>query len=309
MPGLCQLSTALGVCEIDAVLLSPQAPGLRLRLSEHEHARLGLLQLDCAVRGRFVLPDEVCLLVHVEQTGNKSWCHGQAFGQHSALLVRPRGISDYMLEAGSCLLFMVVHQDKVRSLLAADGTAAAGWDACATHFRIDDQTSPSSLLHLYRALAGMCEATAEDAVAHRQDLLDEVIRTHVQTAMSRHPQNDMPKSSSQYRHYLILQRVEHFMRSHLRKDIYLQEMCQAGGASERTLRNAFEHMVGVSPNRYLAMMRLCMAYRSLARADMSRQSVKSVALSFGLWDLSRFADNYRRIFGELPRATLSGDGA
>jgi AraC family ethanolamine operon transcriptional activator len=32
--------------------------------------------------------------------------------------------------------------------------------------------------------------------------------------------------------------------------------------------------------------------------------VKAIALSCGLWDLSRFADNYRKVFGELPRDTL-----
>lgn len=39
-------------------------------------------------------------------------------------------------------------------------------------------------------------------------------------------------------------------------------------------------------------------------ADGGRRSVKSIALSCGLWDLSRFADNYRKVFGELPRDTL-----
>jgi hypothetical protein len=39
-------------------------------------------------------------------------------------------------------------------------------------------------------------------------------------------------------------------------------------------------------------------------ADSSRRSVKAIALSCGLWDLSRFADNYRKVFGELPRDTL-----
>lgn len=314
MPGFRQFSTALGVCEIDAVLLSPDSPRLSLRLSEHVHARAGLLQLDCAVRGRFVLPDDVCLLVHVDQTGAQSWCHGQAFARHSAVLVRPRGTSEFMLGAGSRLLFIVVRQDWIRPLLATGGGETAGWDVCAAHFSIGTAASPAGLLQLYQSLAGELEAGVENALAGARPVADEallreVIQTHLQEAQSLHPDDRMPNSRSQRTHYLVLQRVEHFMRSRLRKDIYLHEMCEAGGVSERTLRNVFEHMVGVSPNRYLAMMRLCMAYRSLARADMSRQSVKSVALSYGLWDLSRFADHYRRIFGELPRATLSGDGA
>jgi AraC family ethanolamine operon transcriptional activator len=52
------------------------------------------------------------------------------------------------------------------------------------------------------------------------------------------------------------------------------------------------------------MLRLCTACRSLSSADAGRRSVKAIALSCGLWDLSRFAENYRRVFGELPRDTL-----
>lgn len=94
------------------------------------------------------------------------------------------------------------------------------------------------------------------------------------------------------------------MLRHLRSDIYVREMCMAAGVSERALRYAFEDLLGISPNRYLSMLRLCTACRSLASSDASRRSVKSVALSCGLWDLSRFADSYRRVFGELPRNTL-----
>jgi AraC family ethanolamine operon transcriptional activator len=101
-----------------------------------------------------------------------------------------------------------------------------------------------------------------------------------------------------------VQRVEQFMRINLRNDIYINEMCHAAEVSERALRYAFDDLLGISPNRYLTMLRLCTACRSLASSDVSRRSVKSVALSCGLWDLSRFADSYRRVFGELPHDTL-----
>nr|WP_241895523.1 helix-turn-helix domain-containing protein [Stenotrophomonas maltophilia] len=102
----------------------------------------------------------------------------------------------------------------------------------------------------------------------------------------------------------IAQRAENFMRLNLRRNIYMNEICDAAGVSERGLRYAFEDLFGTSPNRYLSMLRLCAACRSLSMADSSRRSVKAIALSCGLWDLSRFADNYRKVFGELPRDTL-----
>ncbi len=77
------------------------------------------------------------------------------------------------------------------------------------------------------------------------------------------------------------------MRLNLRRNIYMNEICDAAGVSERGLRYAFEDLFGTSPNRYLSMLRLCAACRSLSMADSSRRSVKAIALSCGLWDLSR----------------------
>lgn len=95
------------------------------------------------------------------------------------------------------------------------------------------------------------------------------------------------------------------MRKHMRRDIYMQELCNAACISERSLRNVFDDLLGIPPNRYLSMLRLCTAYRSLTQADVGRRSVRSIALSCGFWDLSRFAEHYRYMFGELPRATLT----
>ena len=58
-----------------------------------------------------------------------------------------------------------------------------------------------------------------------------------------------------------------YMRANLRRDIYSQELCQAAGASERGLRYAFDDLLGIPPNRYLAMLRLCTAHRSLVTAE------------------------------------------
>jgi AraC family ethanolamine operon transcriptional activator len=82
----------------------------------------------------------------------------------------------------------------------------------------------------------------------------------------------------------------------------MNEICDAAGVSERGLRYAFEDLFGTSPNRYLSMLRLCAACRSLSMADSSRRSVKAIALSCGLWDLralptitARYSANCRAI--------------
>jgi AraC family ethanolamine operon transcriptional activator len=131
-----------------------------------------------------------------------------------------------------------------------------------------------------------------------------LVENHLVAGLSARAEDRPQCTRGRRTHYLIMQRAEQFMRANLRQDIYLNEMCNAAGVSERALRYAFDDLLGLSPNRYLSMLRLCTACRSLSLSDASRRSVKSVALSCGLWDLSRFADHYRRVFGELPRETL-----
>ncbi len=104
--------------------------------------------------------------------------------------------------------------------------------------------------------------------------------------------------------YFIFKRALEFMLDNLHKEIYISELCDAAQVSERTLRYAFEHVVGLSPTRYLFYLRLGSTCRDLMLSRPDRVSVASVALKRGMWDLSRFAGGYHRVFGEYPSDTL-----
>jgi AraC family ethanolamine operon transcriptional activator len=86
------------------------------------------------------------------------------------------------------------------------------------------------------------------------------------------------------------------------------DLCEAAHTSRRALQYAFEDLLQVSPITYLRCMRL-----NRARRDLLRQAgrcvgagvgVGDVAARWGFWHLSRFAADYRHLFGELPSATL-----
>ena len=76
------------------------------------------------------------------------------------------------------------------------------------------------------------------------------------------------------------------------------------GVSERTLRAAFHDVVGVSPKRYALMQRLQAAHQALQQADPHTTTVTDVAMTFGFFELGRFAGRYRHTFGEVPSQTL-----
>ena len=84
----------------------------------------------------------------------------------------------------------------------------------------------------------------------------------------------------------------------------IADLARQSGVAERTLRTAFQKCYGLSPARYLRISLLNEARRLLRASQPEQNSVTDIAFSLGFWDLGRFASSYRRLFGELPSATL-----
>ncbi|MCQ4164620.1 AraC family transcriptional regulator [Tahibacter harae] len=87
--------------------------------------------------------------------------------------------------------------------------------------------------------------------------------------------------------------------------LYTEDLCSATGASERTLRNIFNSHLGISPHRYLMGHRLRVIHAALKQAPPG-ETVTNVCARFGVWDLGRFARQYRDYFGVLPSTALRG---
>ena len=73
--------------------------------------------------------------------------------------------------------------------------------------------------------------------------------------------------------------------------------------SERTLQKHFRAFMGVSPLDYWRRLRLAKARNELLRCA-EDASVTDIATRFGFSHLGRFAQQYRRRFGETPSSTL-----
>jgi AraC family ethanolamine operon transcriptional activator len=101
----------------------------------------------------------------------------------------------------------------------------------------------------------------------------------------------------------LVKLAEDYLDAHLHTPVYIADLCTVTGASERTLRNAFHNVYGVGPTRYLVYRRLAMARRALKTAQ-AGDTVTAIATRNGLWDLGRFAADYRSLYGEPPSATL-----
>ncbi|MBD7952840.1 AraC family transcriptional regulator [Stenotrophomonas sp. Sa5BUN4] len=298
---LATLGNVLRVCEVELVLLDGNGPRAAVDARVQDEALFCHAVTGFQARGRFMLPTDWALLGYVHASDPAlSWCHGVPLTAGTVLTVLPDGISEFALGAGTRLTLVMVSAARLQRKLAE--LSLRSMPPSGQALNLFSMAEHSPLASHYRQLQDAL--AAGDTAAMAAEGSERLLHEHVQALLAAGPGEQAMNTRARRTHYLIVQRAENFMRLNLRRNIYMNEICDAAGVSERGLRYAFEDLFGISPNRYLSMLRLCAACRGLSMADGGRRSVKSIALSCGLWDLSRFADNYRKVFGELPRDTL-----
>ncbi len=127
------------------------------------------------------------------------------------------------------------------------------------------------------------------------DRISQILCRDTTLASSGHDQHD---SSGR-----LLSAVREIFEESGPETIYLYELCQALGVSARTLQITFKQAYGISPMRYLKLRRLHAARERLFTSSLEEVSVKRAALESGFSDRSRFAEDYRKLFGQLPSET------
>jgi len=103
----------------------------------------------------------------------------------------------------------------------------------------------------------------------------------------------------------MLQRVDQVMQESQLVVPTVAELCTVCEVPRRTLNRAFHGSLGMGPATYLRRVRLNRARRALQKEATGSITVTDVALKLGFWHLSRFAEQYKELFGESPHETLS----
>ncbi len=104
--------------------------------------------------------------------------------------------------------------------------------------------------------------------------------------------------------FVALKRAIDYVEGHTTIPHTVSGLSQAALVSTRTLEYAFQEYYGVSPKTYLLTLRLNSVRHQLLAADPEVTTVQEVASHWGFWHMSQFALDYRRLFGDLPSATL-----
>jgi AraC family ethanolamine operon transcriptional activator len=134
--------------------------------------------------------------------------------------------------------------------------------------------------------------------------VQESLQAHLLAALA--PEETGPfRHRSERRRLRVVHGALDYLDSVIARPVYTEDLCAALGVRARTLNNAFQVVLGMSPHRYLRLRRLNLARRRLREAG-SRVQVKAVALDLGFWHLGYFARFYRDLFGESPSETRAG---
>lgn len=103
--------------------------------------------------------------------------------------------------------------------------------------------------------------------------------------------------------YRLVRRACACLDAHLDDCPTISSVADELGVDTRTLQRAFLSTLGVTPKQYLLAKKLDMAKRELRRLG-HRTTVTEVAHRFGFNSSSRFAEQYRRQFGDAPSSAM-----
>lgn len=102
----------------------------------------------------------------------------------------------------------------------------------------------------------------------------------------------------------VVARVRDYLNSGMPAPVSIDTLCGIAHVSQRTLHNSFTSILGVSPMQFIRLNRLNNVRRRLCEPD-AHSTVGQIASDWGFYHLGQFAQDYRRLFGETPSATLS----
>lgn len=123
------------------------------------------------------------------------------------------------------------------------------------------------------------------------------------TLASAREESSKPKSRLKI---IKFRKIDNFINENSTMQILTSDLCQIAGASERTLRRAFLERYETSPMRYVKYIKLNTIRKELKQADPLKAKIVDIANNWGFWHMGQFANDYKQLFGELPKETIAG---
>ncbi|MDR6906577.1 AraC-like DNA-binding protein [Agromyces sp. 3263] len=182
--------------------------------------------------------------------------------------------------------------------------AATGYDALRLRRTGLVANSPELADHWVTVLRGIRSSLAREPGLLDAPLVANATFHHLATAfLHAFPTNWLESPDERRGGSAVVRRAIEYMHAHAGEPITITDVASAVFISTRGLHFAFTRELGESPAQVLRRIRLEGA-RSDLRAAGADATVAKVARAWGFAHHQRFADSYRRAFGERPSETL-----
>ncbi|KIP98404.1 MULTISPECIES: helix-turn-helix domain-containing protein [Pseudomonas] len=226
-------------------------------------------------------------------------CTGHSIHQPSLLVARSEQLPELRVPGGLDLICIAIDEQPLQEALQR-------------------QQRELDLKHLPKCYRLLSDANQQELVRLFGDVLDQygngtalldhiTIRGAIRDAILMHllelmdSEDDHPLPLSARKR--MVDRARDYALANCDRPLNILELCNQIGASRRKLQYCFQETLGTNPVAYLRALRLNAVHRQLRQGN-GTDSVQAVAANWGFWHLSRFATDYRQLFGERPSDTL-----
>lgn len=114
--------------------------------------------------------------------------------------------------------------------------------------------------------------------------------------------HDTRAAPDEFHYYRLVRQAVSSIPPHT--TLAVEDLRHASGIEERTLRRAFQTVLGLPPIRYLKLRQLNQVHAALTEVEARGQLVTDILTHYGVTEFGRFATEYRALFGEPPSQTV-----
>lgn len=105
---------------------------------------------------------------------------------------------------------------------------------------------------------------------------------------------------------MLVQKVKDYIEENAHELPELADLATYAGISARSLQIGFKQHLGVSPMTYVRNIRMQRAHEQLENAFYTGETVTEIAMRWGFYNVGRFSQLYKSIYGRSPKETATG---
>jgi AraC-like DNA-binding protein len=274
----------------------------------HRRIVFGNSSLDCgnyspafSVHGQFS-EDQICL-GFTPQIERPAWCNGFNLGSGEILCFAEGTELQFRNAPRTTWQVILVDRKELQEIaMILTGQNLELPDKGTTNFKVRDAArGVASTIEMALGDLSNPETLAGPAA---NNLCEEIVNEFVRAISSTEDLSGRSLTGFAGYRYGAMRRAEEYLREHMDTPFSSRALCNATHMSERSIEMLFKEAYGISPRTWSQLARLNAARQELLRADLRTVSVTAVATRWGFYHFGRFSAAYRRLFGEVPSATI-----